>query len=98
MNKLTSRQRKELRSLAHHMDSIVKIGKQGVTDQLIKAIGTALEDHELIKVKFVDHKDEKSAMVPQIAEKCSAEIVGTIGNIIILYKENSDPEKRKIKV
>ncbi|MBP8084435.1 MAG: YhbY family RNA-binding protein, partial [Spirochaetes bacterium] len=29
MNKLTSRQRKELRSLAHHMDSIVKIGKQG---------------------------------------------------------------------
>jgi len=36
--------------------------------------------------------------VPQIAEKCSAEIVGTIGNIIILYKENADPEKRKIKV
>jgi RNA-binding protein len=56
------------------MDSIVKIGKQGITDQLIKAIGTALEDHELIKVKFVDHKDEKNSMVPQIAEKCSAEI------------------------
>lgn len=98
MKNLTSRQRKELRALAHHLDSIIKIGKQGVTESLLKAVNTALDDHELIKIKFIDHKDEKKELVPQVSEKCGAETVGVVGNIAIIYRENKDPEKRKIKI
>ena len=95
---LSSRQRKHLRALAHHLDPVVKIGKQGLTPQLIKAIDVALEDHELIKVKFIDHKDEKSEYVPEIVKQTNAEIAGIIGNIVILFRIAKDEEKRNIKL
>lgn len=97
MNSLSSAQRKKLRAIAHHLDPVVYVGKQGVTEALMSAIGDALLSHELIKVKFNDFKGEKKALSAQIAENSGAEIAGLIGNVLILYREHPDPEKRKIE-
>lgn len=98
MEDITSAQRKKLRSLAHHLDPVCYIGKNGLTDAVIESVCQALADHELIKVRFVDKKDERKTLAPELAEKSDSHLAGLIGNVAILYKEQSDPEKRRIEL
>lgn len=95
---MTSAQRKRLRSLAHHLDPVVMIGKHGLTDTVISATNEALDAHELIKVRFLEHKDEKKALTEQLTEATRSELAGLVGHVAILYRQHEDPEKRKIDV
>ncbi len=98
MEPLTSAQRKYLRGLANRLDALVIVGKQGVTDNLIQAVDDALTAHELIKVRFNEFKDEKDALSETIAGATSSHIAGRIGHVLILYREQPDPEKRAIRL
>ncbi len=93
---LTSSQRKKLRSLAHHLEPVVYIGKQGLTDAVVVAANRALNDHELIKVRFIEFKDEKRPLTDQLASSTGSEVAGILGHVAILYREHPDPESRKI--
>ena len=95
---MTSQQRKQLRGLAHHLDPVVMIGKQGLTPGIVAAAAKALEAHELIKVRFLEFKDEKKELADQLAEATSSDLAGIIGHVAILYREHPDPEKRKIEL
>jgi RNA-binding protein len=96
MEPLKGAQRKYLRAQAHHLKPLVIIGAKGVTGQLLESVDLALNDHELIKVKFGDFKDAKKEISAEIARATRSELVGRIGNVAILYRPQSDPEKRKI--
>ena len=98
MSTLNSSQRKELRSLAHHLDPIVLIGAKGVTATVITSVDQALEAHELIKIKFNDFKDAKKELTEEIAESTSCEIAGIIGHVATLYRQHRDPKKRGIEL
>ena len=98
MQPLTSSQRKYLRAQAHHLKPLVMIGTKGLTDQVRDSVDLALKDHELIKVKFIEFKEDKKAISQEIAKATQSEIAGIIGNIAILYRRHSDPAKRKIKI
>ncbi|HOE71384.1 MAG TPA: ribosome assembly RNA-binding protein YhbY [Deltaproteobacteria bacterium] len=93
---LTGAQRKYLRGLAHSLRPVVQAGKNGITPELLRAVDEALEHHELIKVKFVDFKEEKKELTEEIAERTSSEAVGLIGNVAILYRRQPDEKKRKV--
>jgi len=90
---LTSKQRQNLKALAHSLDPVVHIGKNGLTEQSLDTIDKALTDHQLIKVKFLDFKDEKNNFASLIEERTGAVLIDVIGNVIILFRENSDSEK-----
>ena len=98
MKKLEGFQRKYLRGLAHSMKPVVLIGQNGCSDTVISAINDALSTHELIKVKFIDLKDkeQKKEILDSIEKKSRCENVGMIGHTAILYRQQNDPEKRKI--
>lgn len=98
MSTLTAPQRKRLRSLAHHLQPAVLIGKQGVTDTVVAAVDSSLDSHELIKVRFHEFKEEKKQLTADIAERTKSEVAGIIGHIAILYRRQKDDEKRKIKL
>ena len=87
MEKLTSRERNILRKEAHTLKPIIMIGKNGVTPKLTAAVDAALTDHELIKVKFLDFKEDRRALSSSLADSVKAEVVSVIGNIAILYRE-----------
>jgi len=72
------------------------VGHQGLTEGVFEAIDTALDDHELIKVRFQDHKAEKHELAGTIASTAKAELVGLLGNTAILYRSHSDPDRRRI--
>ena len=90
--------KKYLRAQAHHLKPLVIIGAKGLTDGLIASVDLALQDHELIKVKFGEFKEVKKEISAQIALLTKSELVGLIGNIAILYRQQPEPEKRKIKI
>ena len=95
---LTSKQRKLLRSKAHHLKPYIIIGKNGLTESSINSISRLLNQHELIKVKIVD-KENRENIKDKILLKTSSSIVGSIGKIVIIYKESDnkdDAEKIKI--
>ena len=98
MGKTTGSDRKYLRQLAHPLKPLVQIGAAGVSDAVMAAIDTALSDHELIKIRYLDYKGEKKELTGDIAEKTGADIAGVIGHVAILYREAPDEEKRKIKL
>lgn len=98
MKKLKSFQRKYLRGLAHNLKPVVLIGQKGLIDNVLRSTELALEDHELVKIKFNDlkEKEQKKEISELLISKTGSEIVGTIGHTVILYKQQEDPEKQKI--
>jgi RNA-binding protein len=98
VEKLKGFQKKHLRGIAHGMKPVVFIGQNGITAAVSQAIHEALETHELIKVKFIDfkEKDQKKAIAEAIEQKNHCEMAGMIGHMAIFYRQNKDPEKRKI--
>lgn len=98
MQPLSASQRTFLRKKAHHLDPIVLIGKQGINDTVISAIDENLVAHELIKIRFNDHKDEKKELTAEVASRTECEIAGIVGHVAILFREHEEPEKRKIRL
>ena len=95
---LSTRQICDLRSRAQRLDPVLKVGKQGLTDGFVKSVDAALDQHELIKVKFADLKDQKRELAPQLAGRTSSVLVTLIGNVLVLYRQQPDPARRKIAV
>jgi len=98
MQTLTSKQKKYLKAQSHPLKALVQIGKSGVTDQVVKSIETALDQHELIKVKFIAFKEEKESFLDEIVIGSSSSFVSLIGHILTLYREQEDPKKRSYKL
>jgi RNA-binding protein len=96
MKSLAGFQRTYLRGLAQSLRPVVQVGKNGITPELIKTVDEALGTHELIKVKFIEFKEEKKALSQEISERTSSEAVGLIGNIAIFYRRHKEKEKRRI--
>lgn len=98
MGELTGKQKRYLRGLAHGLKPVVHIGKQGLSDALMESLGEALEHHELVKVKFIDFKEEKLELAAEIESKLDCENVGKIGHHVILYRQAREPEHRQIRL
>lgn len=89
-------QRGYLTRKAHLLQPVVHVGKAGMTEEVVAAIDRALEDHELIKVKFVNFKDEKADLAREVGTKIDATLVRVLGNIAIYYRHQTDPQKRVV--
>ncbi|MCR2820469.1 ribosome assembly RNA-binding protein YhbY [Lederbergia panacisoli] len=88
---LTGKQKRYLRSKAHHLTPIFQVGKGGVNENMIKQIDEALEKRELLKVSILQNCDvERETVSAELVEGTKAELVQNIGNIIILYKESKE--------
>jgi RNA-binding protein len=93
---LNSRQRAQLRGLANNMDTIIHIGKSGITENVIKQTADALKARELIKGKVLENALLTAREAADaLAAACCAETVQTIGSKFVLYKENRDLSKEK---
>ncbi|MDF2814310.1 MAG: RNA-binding protein [Paenibacillus sp.] len=88
---LTGKQKRYLRSLAHHLDPIFQIGKGGVNDHLIRHIEEAIEVRELMKVSILNNcLEDREEIAAELADKSGADVVQTIGKTIILYKPSKN--------
>ncbi|SCW35580.1 RNA-binding protein [Paenibacillus tianmuensis] len=96
---LTGKQKRYLRSLAHHLDPIFQVGKGGVNDHLIRHISEALEVRELIKVTVLNNcTEDRSEVAEQLSKGSGAELVQVIGKIVVLYKESREHKTIELPV
>ncbi|MCY8104022.1 ribosome assembly RNA-binding protein YhbY [Bacillus mojavensis] len=88
---LTGKQKRFLRSKAHHLSPIFQVGKGGVNDNMIKQISEALEARELIKISVLQNcEDDKNDVAETLVKGSRAQLVQTIGSTIVLYKESKE--------
>ncbi len=93
---LTGKQRSYLKTMANGLETIMHIGKGGVTENVIKQIDEALEARELIKIKLLNNSMlEAKETANEIAEAVRAEYVQSIGGRFVLYRES---EEKKINL
>jgi len=95
---LSSKQRKFLRSKAHHLKPVVIIGKADIKQSLIDTVEECLNSHELIKIKFNSHKESKDEFVNHVSKETSSECVGIIGNTAIIFRQNIKIEEQIYKL
>lgn len=92
---MTSKERAYLRGLANTITPIFQIGKNGISDNLIKQVNDALEARELIKLSVLETAPSDVKFVgEELAKSTSSVLVQTIGNKITLFRKN--PKNSKI--
>lgn len=90
-NKPDSKQLLELKARAHHLNPVVMIGQQGLTESVIKETDAALTAHELIKVRVLgDDRAERIAMCEALCAATNAQLVQHIGKLLVLWRENPE--------
>jgi RNA-binding protein len=97
MEELNNAQIRKLKGMAQRMDASLKVGKQGLSDGFIKTLNEELDRHELVKLKFVEFKEQRKELAPLLAEKTQSHLVTLLGNVVVLYRPNPDESKQKIK-
>ena len=95
---LTGYQRAYLLKKAHPLKPVVFLGRGGLTEGVLEAILKALRDHELVKLKFVDYKEDKRELSGAAAEATDSHLVRVIGNIAILYRPREVVDERSFHV
>ncbi len=83
---VSGRHLRDLKSRAQHLAPVVKIGKAGLSDGFYAALTLALEQHELVKFKFDDLKDQKKELVPQIVSRTGSQLIQRVGNVAVVYR------------
>jgi RNA-binding protein len=92
---LTSKERAELRSEAHHLTPQVHVGHQGVTPTLVQALDDTLRTHELVKVQLGRTTEMTAREAAQsLADAVGADVVQVIGRTVTLYRENPELKRR----
>ena len=81
------KQLKELRVKSHSLESILNIGKSGITDSVVKEILKLLKKRKLIKIKLLKSAGEREELVEELISKTQATLVRSVGRVVVLYKK-----------
>ncbi len=94
---LNSRQRAQLRGMANDMETILQVGKMGLSDNTIKQVNDALEARELIKLRVLETCPINSRQAAdELASATNSDVVQVIGSRFILYRESKDNKAIKL--
>lgn len=96
---LTSSKKKKLRSLGHHLEPVVYVGKEGLSQPLQQSLEAALKARELVKIKLGQNCPlERKTAGEELSELCRAALVQVIGKIVLLYRPNPDlPAAKRVE-
>ena len=88
---MTGKQRAGLRKMANTLDTIIYIGKEGITDGTVKEVYDALEARELIKgcVQQGAPLTAKEALT-ELCDRTGAEPIQFIGRRFVMYRPSRE--------
>jgi len=90
---LTNAQIRQLKAAAQLLEPILKIGKAGLSEGFVQTVSAALNQHELVKIKFVEFKQQKKELAPLLAEKTGSHLVMRVGNVMVLHRPKAEPKQ-----
>ena len=83
---LTNAQLRKFKAAAQLLDPMLKVGKAGLSEGFIRTVSDALDQHELVKIKFAEFKEQKKELAPLLAEKTGSHLVMRVGNVMVLHR------------
>jgi RNA-binding protein len=93
--RLSGKALRHLRGLGHALDPVIAVGKNGVTESLVKEASAALAEHELIKVRVMQEAPvERREAAEELAAKTEAALAQVLGRTFLLYRRH--PKKPRI--
>ena len=97
MEELTGKQRRFLRGLGNQLKATVYVGREGITEGVLKSIEDAYNSSELIKIRIerncpLDRREAGS----QLAEKSHSHLAQVLGQTVLLYRP--DPDEPEIEL
>jgi RNA-binding protein len=95
MSKKANQDIKQLRAIGHKLKPVVTIAGKGLSEGVTAELDRALTDHELIKVKLaVGSREARAEITQQITTQFNAELVQSVGNMILLLRRSATPDPR----
>ena len=92
---ITSKQRAQLRGLAMEEDTIIQVGKGGITENLVASVNAALKARELVKGKVLENSMLTAREACQeLAKLTRSEQVQVIGTKFVLYRQSHNKDKK----
>lgn len=90
---LSSDNKKRFKTIGHDLKPVVMIAGNGLSEGVCGELDRALLDHELIKVKLaIEDREARRAAIEQICQRTGAELVQSIGKVVLLYRESTKPK------
>ena len=88
---LTGKQRRHLRALGHHLDPVVQVGQDGISDAVVGQADAQLDVHELIKVKIGESSpQDRHQAADMLAARTQAQVAQVLGRTVLLYRPRKD--------
>jgi len=88
---LTNPQIRKFKAAAQLLEPMLKVGKAGLSDGFIRTVSEVLDQHELVKIKFAEFKEQKKELAPLLAEKTGSHLVMRVGNVVVLHRPKLSP-------
>ena len=89
---MNSEKKKQLKTQAHLLKPVIMVGQAGLTESVLKEIEITLDTHELIKIKIRAEKEDRNQICNQIIAESKAELIQSIGQIIVIYRKKPNIE------
>jgi RNA-binding protein len=88
--------RKALRAAGHHLSAVVQVGKEGVSEAVLRQLDEQLLAHELVKVKIgAESPEDRFEAAERLGEAAGAQIAQVLGRTVLVYRKH--PEKPKFE-
>jgi RNA-binding protein len=93
--KFTPEQKKQFRTIGHTLEPVVTVAGKGLSDSVLAEVNRALDDHELVKVRFaVGDRAVKKQLIDELCEKTGASLIQTIGHIALVFRKAAKQPRR----
>jgi RNA-binding protein len=90
---LNQKDKKRFRAIGHHLNPVVTIAGNGLSESVVSELSRALDDHELIKIRVLTgDRNQRNATIAEIEKLLDLEIVQSIGKVALIYKAAPDPD------
>jgi RNA-binding protein len=84
---LSNAEIRELKARAQMLKPVLRIGKSGLSAEFVKSLNEALQQHELVKVKFTEFKEKRRELASLLAETTGCNLVTMVGHVVVLYRK-----------
>ncbi len=93
---MNSVRKKQLKAQAHILKPVIIVGQAGLKEPVLNEIEITLDTHELIKIKIRADRDDRKIIQQQIITKAKAELIQSIGQVIVIYRKKPEQKIEKI--
>jgi RNA-binding protein len=83
---LTGQDKARLRSRGQTLEPALAVGKGGFSANVRAELDRLLRQHELVKVKLLAEREERAKLIEEIAAQSAAEVAGTVGKTVLLWR------------